>query len=104
MAAITPQIGTITPREAEQVERANASGKMPVVFIHGPWPLPSSWDRRAEMLDLERLEDIHRHELFTLRLGELQQAAPPACRRHAAGAVTWVPGCRRRLAADMATT
>jgi hypothetical protein len=35
MAAITPQTETITSREAEQVERANVSGKTPVVFIHG---------------------------------------------------------------------
>ena len=34
---------------ADQVERANASGKTPVVFIHGLWLLPSSWDRWAEV-------------------------------------------------------
>jgi hypothetical protein len=33
MAAITPQTPTITSREAEQIERANASEKPPVVFI-----------------------------------------------------------------------
>jgi len=48
MAAITPQSATITSREAEQVERANASGKTPVVLIHGLWLLPSSWDRWTE--------------------------------------------------------
>src|SRR5436853_1465750 len=36
---------TITEHEAEQVERANASGTTSVVFIHGLWLLPSSWDR-----------------------------------------------------------
>jgi pimeloyl-ACP methyl ester carboxylesterase len=41
----------ITPREAEQVQRANASGKTPVVFIHGLWLLPSSWDRWAEVFE-----------------------------------------------------
>src|SRR5918999_2299344 len=51
MAAITPQTGTITSREAEQVERANASGKTPVVFIHGLWLLPSSWDRWAQLFE-----------------------------------------------------
>ena len=51
MAAITPQAGTITQREAEQVERANASGKTPVVFIHGLWLLPSSWDHWAELFE-----------------------------------------------------
>ncbi|MBS1885838.1 MAG: alpha/beta hydrolase [Actinobacteria bacterium] len=38
---------TITEHEAEQVEKANATGKQPVVFIHGLWLLPSSWDRWA---------------------------------------------------------
>jgi len=42
---------TITQREAEQVERANASGRTPVVFIHGLWLLPSSWDRWAELFE-----------------------------------------------------
>jgi pimeloyl-ACP methyl ester carboxylesterase len=36
---------TITEHEAEQVDRANATGLAPVVFIHGLWLLPSSWDR-----------------------------------------------------------
>ena len=31
----------------EQVAQANASGRVPVVFIHGLWLLPSSWDRWA---------------------------------------------------------
>ena len=30
--ATTVQAGTITPREAEQVQRAKSSGKTPVVF------------------------------------------------------------------------
>src|SRR5437879_11716178 len=30
---------------ADQIERANATGLTPVVFIHGLWLLPSSWDR-----------------------------------------------------------
>jgi non-heme chloroperoxidase len=40
-------MATITQREAEQIERANATGSTPVVFIHGLWLLPSSWDRWA---------------------------------------------------------
>ena len=36
---------TITDREAAQVDRANASSATPVVFVHGLWLLPSSWDR-----------------------------------------------------------
>jgi pimeloyl-ACP methyl ester carboxylesterase len=33
-----------TEREQSQIDRANSSGKTPVVFIHGLWLLPSSWD------------------------------------------------------------
>jgi pimeloyl-ACP methyl ester carboxylesterase len=51
MAAMTPQTSTITSREAEQVERANTSQKTPVVFIHGLWLLPSSWDHWAELFE-----------------------------------------------------
>jgi len=36
---------TVTDHEAAQIERANASGATPVVFVHGLWLLPSSWDR-----------------------------------------------------------
>jgi pimeloyl-ACP methyl ester carboxylesterase len=35
----------LTRSETQQVEDANASGKTPVVFVHGLWLLPSSWDR-----------------------------------------------------------
>ena len=42
---------TITDHEREQVERANASGLAPVVFIHGLWLLPSSWDRWATVFE-----------------------------------------------------
>jgi pimeloyl-ACP methyl ester carboxylesterase len=40
---MTP-MATITERETQQIEAANASGRTPVVFIHGLWLLPSSWD------------------------------------------------------------
>jgi len=35
----------ITDHEAEQIGSANESGKPAVVFVHGLWLLPSSWDR-----------------------------------------------------------
>jgi non-heme chloroperoxidase len=38
----------ITEHEAQQVDEANASKRSPVVFIHGLWLLPSSWDRWAQ--------------------------------------------------------
>src|SRR5712692_5780179 len=34
-----------------QVERANGSGRTPVVFVHGLWLLPSSWDRWAALFE-----------------------------------------------------
>jgi pimeloyl-ACP methyl ester carboxylesterase len=34
----------ISERERAQIDKANASGNAPVVFIHGLWLLPSSWD------------------------------------------------------------
>jgi non-heme chloroperoxidase len=37
----------ITDGETRQVEAANASGKTPVVFIHGLWLLASSWEAWA---------------------------------------------------------
>jgi non-heme chloroperoxidase len=42
---------TLTEHEVEQIDRANASGLAPVVFIHGLWLLPSSWDRWAAMFE-----------------------------------------------------
>jgi pimeloyl-ACP methyl ester carboxylesterase len=43
--------GHITEHESEQVERANASGRTPVVFIHGLWLLAGSWDRWADLFE-----------------------------------------------------
>ena len=45
MTSTLPDTSTLNEHEAEQVERANASGLMPVVFVHGLWLLPNSWDR-----------------------------------------------------------
>src|SRR5438132_10327049 len=44
-----PQV--ITDSEQAQIERANASGLQPIVFIHGLWLLPTSWDRWATMFE-----------------------------------------------------
>src|SRR3989442_3107327 len=35
----------------EQIERAKGTGLNPVVFIHGLWLLPSSWDRWAALFE-----------------------------------------------------
>src|ERR1700686_3922233 len=39
------------PTLADQTERANTTGLTPVVFIHGLWLLPHSWDRWATMFE-----------------------------------------------------
>jgi pimeloyl-ACP methyl ester carboxylesterase len=36
---------------AQRVEEINASGKVPVVFVHGLWLLSSSWDRWATLFE-----------------------------------------------------
>src|SRR6476646_2463316 len=38
-------MAVMTQLETDQVDQANASGLTSVVFIHGLWLLPSSWDR-----------------------------------------------------------
>jgi dienelactone hydrolase len=35
----------------DAIERVNASHKPPVIFIHGLWSMPNSWDRWAEMFE-----------------------------------------------------
>jgi pimeloyl-ACP methyl ester carboxylesterase len=47
---VKPSIA-LTERETHQIEQANASGRTPVVFIHGLWLLPSSWDRWADFFE-----------------------------------------------------
>lgn len=42
---------TITEHELEQCQRANQTGRQPVVFVHGLWLLPSSWDRWAKLFE-----------------------------------------------------
>src|SRR5215472_2271109 len=43
-----PMMLEISGRENREIQTANASGKTPVVFIHGLWLLPSSWANWAE--------------------------------------------------------
>jgi pimeloyl-ACP methyl ester carboxylesterase len=46
MTALTKEkyMTSLTTHEQEQIDRANASGLQPVVFVHGLWLLSSSWD------------------------------------------------------------
>jgi non-heme chloroperoxidase len=41
----------ISRYESKQIEKANATALTPVVFIHGLWLLPSSWDRWAALFE-----------------------------------------------------
>jgi len=51
VSASTEPTTTITPDDQAQIDRVNASGGTPVVFIHGLWLLPSSWDRWSQVFD-----------------------------------------------------
>jgi pimeloyl-ACP methyl ester carboxylesterase len=42
---------TITEHELAQCQQANQTGRQPVVFVHGLWLLPSSWDRWAALFE-----------------------------------------------------
>jgi non-heme chloroperoxidase len=41
----------VTAHEMQQVEHANATGRPPVVFVHGLWLLRSSWNRWARLFE-----------------------------------------------------
>jgi len=44
-------MGTITQHETQQIDDANATGRTPVVFVHGLWLLPNSWDRWRSLFE-----------------------------------------------------
>jgi non-heme chloroperoxidase len=46
-----PSPTVITDREAAEVSAANASGRPPVVFVHGLWLLASSWDPWKQLFE-----------------------------------------------------
>ena len=47
----TSATGAISAAERAQIQRANVSGLHPVVFVHGLWLLPGSWQRWAEVFE-----------------------------------------------------
>jgi non-heme chloroperoxidase len=51
MRVMSPAATALAATVAEQVERANGSGRAPVVFVHGLWLLPSSWERWAALFE-----------------------------------------------------
>jgi non-heme chloroperoxidase len=48
---MTTTASPLSQHELDAVDRANATGLTPVVFIHGLWLLPSSWDRWAAVFE-----------------------------------------------------
>jgi len=44
-------MSTIATHEQQDVDKVNATDRLPAVFVHGLWLLPSSWDRWAEVFD-----------------------------------------------------
>lgn len=44
-------MSTLTAIEQAEIDRANSSGRQPVVFVHGLWLLSSSWDRWRRLYD-----------------------------------------------------
>ena len=52
-AAAAPGDVALSPRERLQIERANANGGLPIVFVHGLWLLQNSWERWASLFEHE---------------------------------------------------
>jgi len=44
-------MANITGFEEDQINAANTSGHTPVLFVHGLWLLPNSWDRWRQMFE-----------------------------------------------------
>lgn len=44
---------TISQREQQEVDAANASGRPPVVFVHGLWMLAASWQPWRDLFEAE---------------------------------------------------
>jgi pimeloyl-ACP methyl ester carboxylesterase len=41
----------LSDHEAGEIRIANVSGRQPVIFVHGLWLLPSSWDKWARLFE-----------------------------------------------------
>jgi pimeloyl-ACP methyl ester carboxylesterase len=47
----TQSPSALTAHDIAEAKHANATGRQPVVFVHGLWLLPSSWERWAAVFD-----------------------------------------------------
>ena len=48
---VTAATESLADREIAEVQRANATGRQPIIFIHGLWLLRSSWNRWLEFFE-----------------------------------------------------
>jgi pimeloyl-ACP methyl ester carboxylesterase len=48
---MTTTTTTITPRERAEIDAANASGRQPVLFVHGLWLLAGSWNNWKDLFE-----------------------------------------------------
>ena len=42
---------SISEHDRRDIDRANASGRQPIIFVHGLWLLSNSWDRWVDVFD-----------------------------------------------------
>src|SRR5215469_2463344 len=43
----------LATQEQQEIDRANAEGKQPVVYVHGLWLLSSSWDNWRQLFEAQ---------------------------------------------------
>jgi pimeloyl-ACP methyl ester carboxylesterase len=51
-------MATLTAREQQEIDRANATGRQAVVFVHGLWLLSSSWDNWRQFFEAKGYSTI----------------------------------------------
>src|SRR5213595_2861129 len=51
MSSTMTDVDAVSRHTSEQIERANATDRTPVVFVHGLWLLQSSWDRWVTLFE-----------------------------------------------------
>jgi non-heme chloroperoxidase len=94
----TPAASEITDHEAAQVGRANASDATPVVFVHGLWLLPSSWEPWAQHFEAAGFVAVRAGWPDDPETVEEAKADPDVFARKSVGQVTdYVAGIIHRL-------
>ena len=56
-----------TTQEQQQIDRANAEEKQPVMFVHGLWLLASSWDNWRTLFENRATRPLRRVGPMTRR-------------------------------------